>query len=355
MNYKKYLAKKINLKNFKIHELSKTFIVAEISANHGGNIKNIFKSIDFIKKIGADAIKIQSYEASTITLNSKTKNFFINDKSIWKGRYLFDLYKKAQTPFSWHKQIFEYAKKKKLICFSSPFDKSSVNLLEKLKCPIYKIASPEIQDLDLINYVAKKKKPIIISTGIADIKDIQEAIQTCLKAKNDKIILLNCISSYPTKLDEVNVKYINTLKKFSNIVGFSDHTTNSLAAVSSVCLGAKMIEKHFILDNKIKSPDNEFSMNKNEFEKYVKTIRETEIILGKEKIDKKKILKGRLKTITRSLFYIKDLKKGDVLNKDNVRSFRPGIGVKPNLLNVFIGKKLKQNVKKFSPLKKKHI
>jgi pseudaminic acid synthase len=234
MNYRKKLAKSIKLKNFKINDSSKTFIVAEISANHGGDINNIFKSIDFLKKIGADAVKIQSYEANTITLNSKTKNFFINDKSIWKGRYLFDLYKKAQTPFSWHKRIFEYARKKKLICFSSPFDKFSVNLLEKLNCPFYKIASPEIQDLDLIEHVAKKNKPIIISTGIADVEEIQEAIKICLKAKNNKIILLNCISSYPTKLNEVNVKHINLLKKFSNIVGFSDHTTSSLAAVSSI-------------------------------------------------------------------------------------------------------------------------
>lgn len=158
MNYNNLIAEKINLKNFKITRNSSTFIVGEISANHGGNLKNVFKSIDFLKKIGADAIKIQSYEASTITINSRDKAFYIDDKSIWKGRYLFDLYKKAQTPFSWHKKIFDYAKRKKLICFSSPFDKSSVDLLEKLDCPIYKVASAEIQDLDLINYIARKKK-----------------------------------------------------------------------------------------------------------------------------------------------------------------------------------------------------
>tara|TARA_B100000965_G_scaffold406763_1_gene448217 strand:- start:604 stop:1671 length:1068 start_codon:yes stop_codon:yes gene_type:complete len=355
MNFNKLLAKKLKLQNFQIDNSSKTFIVAEISANHGGSIKNIFKSIDYLKKIGVNAIKIQSYEASTITLNTKDKNFYIDDNSIWKGKYLFELYKEAQTPFSWHKKIFNYAQKKKLICFSSPFDKSSVDLLSKLKCPIYKVASPEIQDLDLINYIAKKNKPIIISTGIADIRDIKDAVKECLKAKNNKIILLNCISSYPTKLNEVNVKYINVLKNFSNIVGFSDHTINPLAAIGSVCLGAKVIEKHFILDKKIRSPDSKFSMDKKEFKNYVKKIRSTEIMLGNENINKKKILKGRLKTITRSLFYTENLAKGQTINYKSVKSFRPGIGIKPNLIKTIIGKKLKKNVKKFTPIKKKHF
>ena len=355
MNYNNLIADKINLKNFKITRSSSTFIVGEISANHGGNLKNVFKSIDFLKKIGANAIKIQSYEASTITINSRDKGFYIDDKSIWKGRYLFDLYKKAQTPFSWHRKIFDYAKRKKLICFSSPFDKSSVDLLEKLNCPIYKVASAEIQDLDLINYIARKKKPIIISTGIANIKEIEDAIKECLKVRNNKIILLNCISSYPAKINEVNVKYINTLKKYSNIVGFSDHTNDCLAAICSVCLGAKIVEKHFILNNKIKSPDNSFSMNKKEFKDYVFQIRNTEKVLGKEAIDKKKILKGKLKTLTRSLYFIKDLKKGEKIQYNHIKSFRPGIGIKPNLINMVIGKKLKRNVKKFSPIHKKYL
>jgi|TARA_B100001094_G_C18194704_1_gene809866 pseudaminic acid synthase len=355
MNYNNLIAEKINLKNFKITRNSSTFIVGEISANHGGNLKNVFKSIDFLKKIGADAIKIQSYEASTITINSRDKAFYIDDKSIWKGRYLFDLYKKAQTPFSWHKKIFDYAKRKKLICFSSPFDKSSVDLLEKLDCPIYKVASAEIQDLDLINYIARKKKPIIISTGIANIKEIKDAINECLKVRNNKVILLNCISSYPAKITEVNVKYINTLKKYANIVGFSDHTNDCLAAIGSVCLGAKIIEKHFILNNKIKSPDNSFSMNKQEFKDYVFQIRNTEKVLGKEEVDKKKILKGKLKTLTRSLYFIKDLKKGEIIQYDHIKSFRPGIGIKPNLINMVIGKKLKRNVKKFTPIHKQYI
>ena len=209
--------------------------------------------------------------------------------------------------------------------------------------------------MDLINYIARKNKPIIISTGIADIHDIKEALKECLKVKNNKVILLNCISSYPTKLNEVNAKHLNVLKKFSNIVGFSDHTNNSLAAIGSVCLGAKIIEKHFILNNKIKSPDNKFSMNKIEFNNYIQDIRNTEIMLGKEYVNKKKILRRRLKTVSRSLFYIKNLQKGEKIYYKCVKSFRPGIGIKPSHLKNIIGKKLKQNVKKFTPVKTKHF
>ncbi len=288
MNYKNFSAKEIKIKNFSITENSKTFIVAEISANHGGDIKNIFKSISFLKKIGVNAIKIQSYEADTLTLNVRNKNFFINDKSIWKGKYLYDLYKSAQTPFSWHKEIFEYSKKKKMICFSSPFDKKSVDILEKLKCPAYKIASPEIQDLELINYVAKKKKPIIISTGIADEKDIELAIKECKKCGNNKFILLNCISSYPANKKELNLNYMNVLKKYSNLVGYSDHFIGDEASLNSVAMGAKVIEKHFIFNKMIKSPDRIFSMDSKEFKIFVNKIRELEVMLGSTSINKKK-------------------------------------------------------------------
>ena len=355
MKFNHLLVKEIKINNIKINNSSKAFIVAEISSNHGGKLNNVFKSIDYLKRIGADAIKIQSYEADTITLNTKDKKFYIDDSSIWKGKYLYDLYKKAQTPFAWHKKIFDYAKSKKIVCFSSPFDKSSVDLLEKLNCPVYKIASPEIQDLDLISYVAQKKKPVIISTGIANEKDIQLAVKECLLAKNNKIILLNCISSYPTKLSEVNLNYISVLKKFSNIVGFSDHTLDDMAALGSISLGAKVIEKHFIISKNIKSPDNKFTKNKRQFKNYIKKIRKMEFALGKTQVDKKKILKNKLKTITRSLFYIKDLKKGDKIQYNSIKSFRPGIGVSPNLIKKVLGKKLKYNVKKYTAIKKKHF
>ena len=350
------ISKKIRFsQNYQISETSKTFIVAEISGNHLGKIQNVFKSIDQIKKAGADAVKIQSYEPDTITVNSKNKNFFIKDKSIWKGQYLYDLYKKSYTPFSWHKRIFSYARSKKLLCFSSPFDLNSVKILEKNSCPIYKIASPEIQDLELIRSVAKTKKPIIISTGIADDRDITLAIKECLKYNNNKIILLNCISSYPAKATELNLRNILELKKFCPIVGFSDHSNGNLAAIGSVTLGAKILEKHFILNKKIKSADKNFSITSKDFFKFVNEIRLVEKMLGNKKVNKKKILKNKLTTITRSLFYNEDLKKGYRLKRDDILSIRPGLGISPQMLNRILGKKLKRNVKKNNPVQKKDI
>lgn len=334
---------------------SKTFIVAEISGNHNGNINNIFKSIDLIKKAGGDAIKIQSYEPNTITVNSKKKYFFIKDKSIWKGQYLYDLYKSAHTPFSWHKKIFKYAQKKNLFCFSSPFDLSSLKLLENLDCPIYKVASPEIQDLELIDAISKTKKPIIISTGIADQTDIKLAIKQCLLNKNNKIILLNCISSYPAKNEELNLSYIDKLKDYTPLVGYSDHSQGNLASIISVAMGAKILEKHFTISKRINSADRDFSISSNNFFKYVQDIRETETMLGKQNVNKKKILKQKLTTITRSLFYARDLKKKDLINRSDILSIRPGSGLSPQNLSKIIGKRIKKNVKKNTPVKKHHI
>jgi pseudaminic acid synthase len=352
----KNISKRIKFnKNIILSEKSKVFIVAEISGNHSGKIENVLKSIDQIKKAGADAVKIQSYEPNTITVNSRKNFFFINDKSIWKGQYLYDLYKSSYTPFSWHKKIFSYAKSKKLFCFSSPFDLSSLKILEKNNCPIYKIASPEIQDLELIRSVAKTRKPIIISTGIADNRDISLAIKECLKFHNNKIILLNCISSYPAKPNELNLKNILELKKFCPIVGFSDHSDGGLAAISSVSLGAKIVEKHFILNKKIKSADKKFSITGNDFYNFVKDIRLVEKMLGNQYVNKKDILKNKFTTITKSLFYKEDLKKGYRLKRENILSIRPGLGVSPQMLSKILGKKLKRNVKKDTPIQKKDI
>jgi pseudaminic acid synthase len=353
MNFLKKISPKIKLDRFLLNRNSKTFIVAELSGNHEGKIKNVFKAIDLIKKSGADAIKIQSYEPQTITINKKNKYFFINDKSIWKGKYLYDLYKQSFTPFSWHKKIFKYAKKKKLICFSSPFDKSSVDLLESLKCPFYKIASPEITDLKLIDYVSKKKKPIIISTGIADENDINLAINQCLKNNNKNIILLSCISSYPTDDTEVNIKNINNLKKKVPHVGFSDHTVDTLAPIIAVSMDAKIIEKHFMISDKVVSHDKKFSISYNNFKVMVENIRRTEIQKGISNPNKKKIINKKIKTISRSLFYMCDLKKGSKIKHTDIESFRPGVGLSPQNYFLLIGKKIKKNVKKHTPVKKK--
>ena len=351
---KNKIATKIKFNNkITISNSSKVFIVAEISGNHSGNIKNILRSIDNIKASGADAIKIQSYEPHTITLNSKKKYFYINDKSIWKGKYLYDLYKSAYTPFAWHKKIFSYAQKKKLFCFSSPFDLSSLKLLEKLKCPVYKIASPEIQDLELIGAVAKTKKPIIISTGVASYNDIMLALKECLNNNNKKIILLNCISSYPAQINELNLNHINKLKQYCPIVGYSDHSIGKIASISSVAMGAKVIEKHFILNKKIKSADEKFSILSDDFFDFVKNIRTTEKMLGKIEVDKKKILKMKLTTVTRSLFYKRDLNKNQKIIRSDLASVRPGIGISPQKLKKIIGKRLKKNVKKHTPVQEK--
>ena len=344
------ITKKITISNN-----NRCFIVAEISANHSGNLNILKKTMLAAKKAGADAIKIQTYEADTITLKAKNRHFLINDKSIWKGQKLYNLYKKAETPFKWHKEIFSFAKKNNIICFSAPFDLSAVDLLEKLNCPIYKVASPEIEDIQLIEKVAKTKKPLIISTGIADEKDIKNAIQICIKSKNYNIILLNCISSYPAKNIELNLKYINVLKKICPIVGYSDHSNSDLAGIVSVANGAKVLEKHFILNKKIKTPDSSFSHSPIQLKNLIEKIRNVEVMLGSEKINKKKIIKKKLKTVTRSIFYSNNIKKGEKISIENIKSVRPGTGLKLSYFKKILGKKVKKNCKFGQPVKLRDI
>ncbi len=343
------------LKDVIISNNNRCFIVAEISANHSGSLSILKKTMLEAKKSGANAVKIQTYQADTMTLKVKNKHFLINDNSIWKGQQLYDLYKKAETPFKWHKEIFSFARKNKILCFSAPFDLTAIDLLEKLNCPIYKIASPEIEDLRLIEKIAKTKKPIIISTGIANEEDIKKAIKICIKSKNNKVILLNCISSYPAKNFELNLKYIETLKKYCPIVGYSDHSNSDLASIISVSSGAKVIEKHFILNNKIKSPDKTFSYNPKQLKNLIKRIRETEVMMGKEKVDKKKIIKNKLKTVTRSIFYSNNIKKGEKISYENIKSVRPGTGLNLSFFNKIIGKKVKKDCKFGQPVKLKDI
>jgi len=355
MGIKKIKKKIIISDNLIISHKHRCFIVAEISANHSGSLSILKKTMLKAKQAGADAVKIQTYQAETMTLNAKNRHFLIDDKSIWKGKRLYDLYKKAETPFKWHKEIFRYAKKNKIICFSAPFDISGVKLLKKCNCPIYKVASPEIEDLRLIEEIAKTRKPVIISTGIADENNIRTAINICKKFGNYNIILLNCISSYPAKNFELNLRYINLLKKFSPIVGYSDHSNSDLASIISVANGAKVIEKHFILSKKIKSPDNSFSHDPIQLKNLIKKIRETEIMLGSEKINKKKIIKNKLKTVSRSIFYSGDIKKGEKISLSNIQSVRPGTGLSLSYFKKILGKKVSKNCKFGQPVKLKDI
>ena len=272
----------MKIDNFEINEDSKVFIIAELSANHNGSLETAIETIKAAKRAGADAIKFQTYTADTITLDSKSDDFKLRQGTIWDGKYLYDLYKEAYTPWEWHAELFKVAKEEGLVCFSSPFDPTSVELLEKLNAPAYKIASFEITDIPLIELVASKGKPVIISTGIAEKKDIELALDACKRMGNNDIALLKCTSSYPAPIDEANMVMVKDLaERYGVISGLSDHTMGSTVPIVATCFGAKIIEKHFILDKSIGGPDASFSMDEGEFTEMVKAVREAEKAVGK--------------------------------------------------------------------------
>lgn len=322
------------------------FIIAELSANHNGSKETAVETIRAAKRTGADAIKLQTYRADTITLDAKEKDFLIEGDSIWAGQNLFSLYEKAYTPWEWHKELFRVAKEEGLICFSSPFDTTAVDLLETLDNPIYKIASFEITDIPLIRYVASKGKPMIISTGIATTDDIALALKTCKEEGNDQVSLLKCTSSYPAPMEEANLVMIRDLaQRFGVTTGLSDHTLGITAPVIAVTQGAKIIEKHFILDKSIGGPDASFSLDEIEFTQMVKAVRETELAIGKVDYTlTEKQQQGR--NFSRSLYIAKDVNKGDLVTMENLRSVRPGYGMHPKNLPSLLGKKFKINCKK---------
>ena len=324
----------------------RVFIVAELSANHNGSKDVALKTIRAAKRAGADAVKFQTYTADTITLDCQNEDFKIKQGTLWDGRYLYDLYQEAYTPWEWHRELYDVAKAEGLICFSSPFDKSAVDFLESLGNPIYKIASFEITDVDLIAYAARKGKPMVISTGIATEEDIRLAVDTCRSAGNNDITLLKCPSSYPAPIEEANLCMIADLaNRFKVKVGLSDHTLGSIAGITAVSLGACMIEKHFILDRSIGGPDAFFSMNELEFSQMVKDIRTVESAIGQvnyEPTDKMKA--GR--AFSRSLYVAENMKKGEVITEINVRSVRPGYGLHPKYLPEILGKKVNRDIEK---------
>ena len=331
------------------------FIIAELSANHGGKLDIALETIRAAKRAGADAIKIQTYTADTITLDSKKDLFKINQGTHWDGQYLYDLYKEASLPWEWHKDIYDLAKQEGLICFSSPFDNSAVDLLEELNSPIYKIASFEITDIPLIEYTASKGKPMIISTGIADIEDIELAIETCKKVGNNDITILKCTSAYPADPKDANLLTIPDIKsRFGVKVGLSDHTMGIEGPVVAVVLGATVIEKHFILNKSIGGADAHFSLDEKEFTEMVNSVRKAEEMIGKvdyKMTEKKK----KSRQFSRSLFIVSDVKKGDKITKENVRSIRPGFGLHPKYLSEIIGKIFSQDIDKGTPLSLKDL
>ena len=352
-----FILEMIMIKNFKIGnkdigEDFKTFIVAEMSGNHYGKLKNALQIVRMAKKCGADAIKLQTYKPNTITLNSNKKDFKIPKKSPWfKYRNLWNLYKNAHTPWEWHKKIFQEARKNKLSFFSSPFDETAVDFLEKIGCQAYKIASPEINHIPLIERVSKTKKPVILSTGLASYSEIKKAVSILRKNKSNKIIILKCCSSYPADYDELNLLTIKDIKdKFKTISGFSDHTLGSVAPISSVVLGGKMVEKHFTFDQKIKTVDNFFSSGPNQFKEMVSQIRNAEKSIGmvSYKIsNKSKIsLNGK-----RSIYVSIDILKGQKISKNNIKVVRPSYGLSPEFYKRVIGKKTIKTLKAGSRLK----
>ena len=340
----------IKIKDRKIGKGQPSFIIAELSANHNHDIEVAKATIRAAKKAGADAIKFQTYTPDTLTIDCDNEYFQIDQGTLWDGRTLYDLYKEAYTPWEWHKELFELAEQEGLICFSSPFDKTAVDFLENLNVPAYKIASFEIQDIPLIKYVASKGKPVIMSTGIASIEDIQLAVDTCRGVGNNQIILLKCTSAYPASIDEANLSTIQDLSsRFSVDSGLSDHTMGTTLPMIAVSLGACMIEKHFILDKNVGGPDADFSLTPDEFKELVDSVRLAESALGKVSYELSEKVK-RNRKFARSLFVVEDIKAGDIISEKNVRSVRPGYGMHPKHYEEILGKVVKEDVKRGTPL-----
>ena len=321
-------------------------IVAELSANHNGSKQTALATVRAAKRAGADAVKLQTYTADTITLDCDAEDFKIKQGTLWDGRYLYDLYKEAYTPWEWHEELFHVAKEEGLLCFSTPFDKSAVDFLESLGNPIYKIASFEITDIPLIEYAARKMKPMVISTGIATMEDIELAIETCRSVGNNDITLLKCTSSYPAPIEEANLCMIEDFsERFHVKAGLSDHTLGSVAPIVATSLGAVMIEKHFIIDRSIGGPDAAFSMNEDEFAQMVRDIRVAESAIGTVtyKLTEKQ---ESSRCFARSLYVVKDITAGEIITEDNIRSVRPGFGLHPKYMKEILGTVAKKDYKK---------
>ena len=329
---------------------NKVFFIAEISANHCGNFKLAKKLIRCAKTNGADAVKLQTYTANTMTIKSNKKYFKIKD-GLWKGYNLWDLYNKAQTPLEWHKELFRYGKSLGIKVFSTPYDETAVDFLEKLNCPIYKIASFEMTDLNLIKKVSKTKKPLIISTGMANLKEIEESVKVAKINGAKDITLLYCVSNYPSSINDFNLNNIKILKeKFKCKVGISDHSKDNRVAIASIASGAEVIEKHIALDNQRKGFDIDFSIKGREIKKLRNDIDVAFKLMGKSIFFRKKN-ENKSKVFRRSIFTIKDIKKGQKFTKDNVRVVRPGYGLKPKYYNKILNKKSPFNIRKDEPLK----
>ncbi len=336
--------------NRDIGEGHPVFIVAELSCNHQQKFDLAVKTLQAMKEAGADAVKLQTFTPDTITIDSNNEYFQIRQGTLWDGRTLYQLYEEAYTPWEWQPKLKRIAGELGLICFSSPLDKTAVDFLEGMNVPAYKVASFEITDIPLIEYIASKGKPVIISTGIATLADVEEAVGACRKMGNEQIALLKCTSAYPTPLDEVNLNTIPDLaERFKTIVGLSDHTLSISVPIAAVALGARIIEKHFILDRSLGGPDGPFSLEPDEFKTMVKAVRETEKALGKVSYDLTDKMK-KSRELSRSLFVVEDMRAGEVFTEENVKSIRPSFGLHPKHLREVLGRKAARDIQKGTPL-----
>lgn len=350
MNEEKPMKNKIKIRNNLISEASRVYIIAEMSANHLGDYNRAVEIIKQVKKAGADAVKLQTYTADTITLDCDSELFQADKGGLWEGRTLYHLYQEAFTPWEWQLPLMEYAQSIGLDCFSSPFDFTAVDFMEKIKMPAYKVASYEINDIPLIRKIAKTGKPILISTGIAQLSDIELALSTCKEEQNENVILLKCTSAYPCPYEAMNLHLIPNMKEtFECIVGISDHTLGSEVTLGAVALGAKVVEKHVTLKRADGGPDAAFSMEIEEFAQMVSQIRNLEKALGRATYELTQKQKNGRKG-SRSLFAVKDIKKGELLTPENIRSIRPGVGLHTKYYEELLGKKAVIDIKKGTPM-----
>jgi pseudaminic acid synthase len=330
------------------------YVIAELSANHNGRLETALKIIEEAKKAGAHAVKLQTYTAETITLNCDSEEFQIRG-GLWNGKTLYQLYEEAHMPWDWHKSLFEHARQLGITIFSSPFDRTAVDLLEDLNAPAYKIASFEAVDLPLIKYAASTGKPLIISTGMADIQEIQEAIDAAREGGCKELAVLHCVSGYPAPAEEYNLRTLkDMIDRFGLVTGLSDHTLDNTTAIASVALGASIIEKHFTLDRQGGGPDDSFSLEPPELAQLCHGAKTAWSALGQVDYGRKSSEQGNVK-FRRSLYFVKDLNAGDVITMDCVRSVRPGFGIAPKYLEQVLGKQVTVQVKAQTPVMFQHI
>lgn len=346
------MKKRIEIDGRKIGPDYSPYIIAEMSANHNGNLDNAKNIIQQAKCAGADAVKIQTYLPDTITLNCDSEEFRVKG-GLWDGRTLYELYEEAHTPWEWHKPLFEYARKIGITIFSSPFDNIAVDLLEDCNAPAYKIASFEAVDLALIKYAASTGKPLIISTGMADAEEIEEAIEAAREGGCKKLAVLHCVSGYPAPAEDYNLKTIpDMVERFGLVTGLSDHTLDNTTAIASVAMGASIIEKHFTLDRNAGGPDDSFSLEPAELAALCRDSNTAWKALGTVDYGRKSSEIGNV-TFRRSLYFVKDIDKGELITKDSVRSVRPGFGLAPKYLDQIIGKRVTESVRMYTPVTKK--